>query len=71
LDIAFRTRYFIVKVYIVFFQREDYPEPVLENIFATKELAKKYIKIEKIKRDLSPAEIWAEEKEVVESDIDF
>ncbi|GEM_PF-5124060 len=60
-----------MKVYIVFFQSEDYPEPVLERVFATKELARKYLKIEKIRRDLRSDEIWIEKKEVVESDIDF
>ncbi|MEA3476089.1 MAG: hypothetical protein U9R23_06605 [Candidatus Cloacimonadota bacterium] len=60
-----------MKVYAVFFQSEDYPEPFLENIFTTKELAKKYAKIERIKRELRADELWIEERKAIDSEIDF
>lgn len=60
-----------MKVYAVFFQSEDYREPLLENIFATKELSKKYVKIERIKRELRADELWIEERKVIDSEIDF
>jgi len=59
------------KVFIALFKSEDLPEPALENIFATKELAMKYIRIERIKRDLRADELWMEERKVIYSDIEF
>lgn len=61
------------KVFVVLFQGEHPAdtEPALETIFSCRELASKYVRIERIKRELQAGELWYEQRSVIDSDFEL
>lgn len=59
------------KVFVVLFQTTGTIEPTLEAIFSTRELARKYVRIERIKRDLEAGELWYEQRSVIDNDFEL
>ena len=62
------------KVFVVLFQNPfgcSTSLPALETIFATRELASKYVRIERIKRNLKAKELWYQQRSVINNDFEL
>ena len=59
-------------IYLAQFTADLPPEfPYTEAIFSEKDLAEKYVSIERIKRELQSDELYVEKRKVIDNDFDL